>query len=52
MTNATTTDMDQKTGLYDITNLDKMKTLATHAPEGMKAFAPSIRSRWRQARFR
>ena len=38
MTNATTTDMDQKTGLYDITNLDKMKTLATHAPEAMKAF--------------
>ena len=38
MTNATTTEMDQKTGLYDMTNLDKMKTLATHAPEAMKAF--------------
>lgn len=38
MTQATTPEMDQKTGLYDITNLDKMKTLATHAPEAMKAF--------------
>ena len=38
MTNATITEMDQKTGLYDITNLDKMKTLETHAPEAMKAF--------------
>ena len=33
MANATTTEMDQKTSLYDITNLDKMKTLGTHAPE-------------------
>lgn len=38
MTNATTTEIDQKTSLYDITNLDKMKTLATYAPEAMKAF--------------
>jgi AhpD family alkylhydroperoxidase len=38
MTQATATEMDQKTGLYDITNLDKMKILATHAPEAMKAF--------------
>ncbi|WHZ22861.1 MAG: hypothetical protein OJF47_001973 [Nitrospira sp.] len=39
MTNATTSEMDQKIGLYDMTNLDKMKSLATHAPEAMKAFA-------------
>ena len=38
MTNATTTGMEQATNLYDITNLEKMKTLATHASEGMKAF--------------
>ena len=38
MTNATTTERDQTTGLYDISNLDKMKALATHAPETMKAF--------------
>ncbi len=38
MTSATTTEMDEKASLYDITNLDKMKTLATHAPEGMKAY--------------
>ena len=37
MTNAATTEIDQKTGLYDITNLDKMKDLGTHAPEAMKA---------------
>jgi len=38
MTNATTTEMDQTTGLYDMTNLEKMKDLWTHAPEAMKAF--------------
>ena len=38
MTNATTTERDQTTGLYDISNLDKMKALATHVPETMKAF--------------
>ena len=38
MTNPTTTGIDQTTGLYAITNLDKMKALATHAPETMKAF--------------
>ena len=38
MTNATTTEIEQNTSLYDITNLEKMKTLGTHAPEAMKAF--------------
>ena len=38
MANATTTELGQKTSLYDITNLEKMKTLGTHAPEAMKAF--------------
>ena len=38
MATAITTETDQKTSLYDITNLDKMKTLGTHAPEAMKAF--------------
>ncbi len=38
MTNATTTEIDQKTSLYDITNLGKMKDLGIHAPEAMKAF--------------
>ena len=38
MTNATTTEMDQTTSLYDMTNLEKMKDLGTHAPEAMKAF--------------
>ncbi len=38
MTNATTTEIDQKTSLYDITNLGRMKDLGTHAPEAMKAF--------------
>ena len=38
MTNATTTGMDQTTSLYDMTNLERMKDLGTHAPEAMKAF--------------
>jgi AhpD family alkylhydroperoxidase len=39
MTNViTTTGLDQTTGLYDLTNLGKMKDLGTHAPEAMKAF--------------
>lgn len=38
MTNAATTEMDQTMGLYDITNLGKMKDLGTHVPEAMKAF--------------
>ena len=38
MTNAITTGMDQTTSLYDLTNLEKMKDLGTHAPEAMKAF--------------
>ena len=38
MATAITTETDQKTSLYDITKLDKMKTLGTHAPEAMKAF--------------
>jgi AhpD family alkylhydroperoxidase len=38
MTQATATETQQETGLYDIRNLEKMKTLGTHAPEAMKAF--------------
>ena len=38
MTNATTTEIDQKTGLYDMKNLDKMKMVGVHAPETMAAF--------------
>jgi alkylhydroperoxidase family enzyme len=38
MANATAIELDQKTSLYDITNLEKMKTLGTHAPEAMRAF--------------
>ncbi len=38
MTNATTTEIDQTTGLYDMTNLGRMKDLGAHAPEAMKAF--------------
>lgn len=38
MTNATTTEIDQTTGLYDMTNLGRVKDLGAHAPEAMKAF--------------
>lgn len=38
MTNATATKSQQETGLYDMTNLSKMKSLAVHAPEAMNAF--------------
>jgi AhpD family alkylhydroperoxidase len=38
MTQATATETHQETGLYDITNLGKMKILGTHAQEAMKAF--------------
>jgi AhpD family alkylhydroperoxidase len=38
MTQATATETHQETALYDITNLDKMKSLAVHAPDAMKAF--------------
>jgi len=38
MTNATTTEIDQTTGLYDMTNLGRVKDLGAHAPETMKAF--------------
>jgi AhpD family alkylhydroperoxidase len=38
MTNATTTELQQETGLYDMTNLSKMKSLAVNAPEAMNAF--------------
>lgn len=37
MMNATATELQQETGLYDITNLSRMKNLAVHAPEAMKA---------------
>ena len=39
MTNATATKLQQETGLYDMKNLGKMKSLAVHAPEAMTAFA-------------
>ena len=34
MTNATTTEIDQKTGLYDMKNLDKMKMVGAALAEG------------------
>jgi AhpD family alkylhydroperoxidase len=38
MTNATATGLQQETGLYDMTNLGRMKSLTVHAPEAMNAF--------------
>jgi AhpD family alkylhydroperoxidase len=38
VTNATATELQQETGLYDMTNLSRMKSLAIHAPEAMNAF--------------
>ncbi len=38
MKNGTSTEMEQRTSLYDLTNLEKMKTLGAQAPEAMKAY--------------
>jgi AhpD family alkylhydroperoxidase len=38
MTNLSATDRYQGVGMYDMRNLEKMKTLGAHAPEAMKAF--------------
>lgn len=38
MTNTTATGLHQETGLYDMKNLDKMKTLRAHASKAMDAF--------------
>jgi AhpD family alkylhydroperoxidase len=38
MTNTTATELQRETGLYDMMNLSKMKSLEEHAPEAMKAF--------------
>jgi AhpD family alkylhydroperoxidase len=38
MINTTTTELRRETGLYDLNNLSKMKSLEAHAPEAMKAF--------------
>lgn len=38
MKNSTALDQHQDLGLYDLANLGKMKTLAVHAPDAMKAF--------------
>ena len=35
MTQATATETHHETGLYDLTNLAKMKTLGTHAQEAL-----------------
>jgi len=38
MKNSTSTEMEQRTSLYDLTNLEKLKTLGAQAPEAMKAY--------------
>ena len=38
MTNRTTTAVESATSLYDLTNLEKLKMLGTHAAEAMKAY--------------
>jgi AhpD family alkylhydroperoxidase len=38
MTQATTSERHQEAGLYDMANLVGMKSLATQAPEAMKAY--------------
>ena len=38
MTHATATGLHQETGLYEMRNLGKMKSLAAHAPTAMNAF--------------
>lgn len=38
MTQLSTTDIQQGAGMYDVTNLGKMKTLGVHASEAMSAF--------------
>lgn len=38
MANLSAPNLHQEVGMYDVKNLDKMKTLGVHAPEAMKAF--------------
>lgn len=38
MGNLSPIDLHQGVGMYDMTNLEKMRTLGVHAPEAMKAF--------------
>lgn len=38
MANLSPIDLHQGVGMYDMTNLEKMKSLGAHAPEAMKAF--------------
>ncbi|MCC2642331.1 MAG: uncharacterized protein K0S45_2744 [Nitrospira sp.] len=38
MTNVTMSERHQEAGLYDMANLGRMKSLATQAPEAMKAY--------------